>query len=690
MKIIGIGDLVLDVYMNEKEIIGITSGMSFANIIYNITRLLKEDKNIGFESIIYGVCGNDIAGNIILKEVEESGIQTKYITIKDKKDTRKFYIYLDENSNFVASKKKNYITKKESWYSTSMVKKDIPEELLSKENIYVLGSVSKNFRDIMDKIEEVEGKVCLDLGHIAAFRYISLSKLKEMLTRKYYIVNLNERVAKYLLTRFGYNEYKELKQIFLTDMFIITKGKEEIEIILKDNNYILKNDNINYTEKDPSGAGDLLFSHYIVANIIRENNMKTKKDIKEEIQYFTKQELEEIYNNANKEIYNLVSKLGARIGVDIKKPTEEFVKIENTEEESKEVKEKNIHKLKNAIEKLEERVESALLKYNEKAEAGLELLKDLETNKNQKYICIGSGGSSIPSEFTKTIINNTFGVDIQTMFPKEYLETNTEKYMDYLNIICFSYSGSSPEIVQLLNGKYNMAYIVTKANEEDLKISLKENNVDISKIRIISYNNESSKERGFLSIEGIIVPALIMHMLVEKKKKEDILELFKKQFEKQKEKAEDYFKENIEGLKKAFKKKNIIDIYYDNYTKPIMCDLESKIVETGIYRCTTHEKKNFSHGRFITLEKYPSDVQIYLKLKKDTKYDDELLKYLKIYSKNLIILEVDEENNNGILELLIYSQLFIYEISKLLKKDLSNPDYSEDSMKIYRYNKEII
>lgn len=690
MKIIGIGDLVLDVYMNEKEIIGITSGMSFANIIYNITRLLKEDKNIGFESIIYGVCGNDIAGNIILKEVEESGIQTKYITIKDKKDTRKFYIYLDENSNFVASKKKNYITKKESWYSTSMVKKDIPEELLSKENIYVLGSVSKNFRDIMDKIEEVEGKVCLDLGHIAAFRYISLSKLKEMLTRKYYIVNLNERVAKYLLTRFGYNEYKELKQIFLTDMFIITKGKEEIEIFVKDNNYILKNENINYTEKDPSGAGDLLFSHYIVANIIKENNMKTKKDIKEEIQYFTKQELEEIYNNGNKEIYNLVSKLGARIGVDIKKPTEEFVKIENTEEESKEVKEKNINKLKNAIEKLEERVESALLNYNEKAEAGLELLKDLETNKNQKYICIGSGGSSIPSEFTKTIINNTFGVDIQTMFPKEYLETNTEKYMDYLNIICFSYSGSSPEIVQLLNGKYNMAYIVTKANEEDLKISLKENNVDISKIRIISYNNESSKERGFLSIEGIIVPSLIMYMLVEKKNKEDILELFKKQFEKQKEKVENYFKENIEGLKKAFKKKNIIDIYYDNYTKPIMCDLESKIVETGIYRCTTHEKKNFSHGRFITLEKYPSDVQIYLKLKKDTKYDDELLKYLSIYSKNLIILESDEESNNGILELLIYSQLFIYEISKLLKKDLSNPDYSEDSMKIYRYNKEII
>lgn len=543
-------------------------------------------------------------------------------------------------------------------------------------------------------IEEKEGKICLDLGHIAAFRYVLVPDLKEMLTRKYYMVNLNVKVANYLVKRFGYTDYKELKQIFQTDILIITKGKEEIEIIGKDYDYILKNNNINYNEKDPTGAGDLLFSHYIVANIIKNNKMENGENIAKnngDNVIFTKQELEEIYDNANREIYNLVSKLGARIGVEVKKPNEEFLKNENNiDGEEKITKERNIHKLKNAIDKLEERVESALLAYNEKSEAGIELLKDLENNKNQKYICIGSGGSSIPSEYTKTIINNTFGVDIQTMFPKEYLETNTEKYMEHLNLICFSYSGSSPEIIQLLKGKYNKVYIVTKANEEDLKISLKENNVDISKIRIVSYNNQSTKERGFLSIEGIIVPSLIVHMLIKNIKKEKMIKVFKEQLEKQREKVEKYFKENNEQLKRAFKKNNIIDIYYDNYTKPIMCDLESKIVETGIFRCTIHEKKNFSHGRFITLEKYPSDVQIYLKLKKDTKYDNELLKYLSIYSKNLIILEADEENNNGILELLIYSQLFIYEISKLLKKDLSNPDYSEDSMKIYRYNKEII
>lgn len=146
MKIIGIGDLVLDIYMNESEIKGITGGMSFANVIYNITRLLEnynssynnnEGEKIDFETIIYGVCGNDISGDIIIKELESGKINTSYITRKDNKKTREFYMYLDENDNFLTSKKKNYITKKESWYSSSLLKGDITVELLSKDNIYV-------------------------------------------------------------------------------------------------------------------------------------------------------------------------------------------------------------------------------------------------------------------------------------------------------------------------------------------------------------------------------------------------------------------------------------------------------------------------------------------------------------------------------------------------------------------------
>ena len=164
MKIIGIGDLVLDVYMNEKEIVGITGGMSFSNITYNISRLLKdynnnsEYKKIDFEIIIYGACGKDVSGNIIINELKENKIETKYIIEKEKKNTRKFYIYLDDKDKVIASKKKNYITKKETWYSTSLVKEKINKELLGKDNIYIFDNISKNFRNIMKYIDSVKRK----------------------------------------------------------------------------------------------------------------------------------------------------------------------------------------------------------------------------------------------------------------------------------------------------------------------------------------------------------------------------------------------------------------------------------------------------------------------------------------------------------------------------------------------------
>ena len=168
MKIIGIGDLVLDVYMNEKEIVGITGGMSFSNITYNISRLLKDynnsytikdkDKRIDFETIICGACGKDVSGDIIIEELKENNIETKYINEKEKKNTRKFYIYLDDKDKVIASKKKNYITKKETWYSTSLVKEKIDKELLGKDNIYIFDNISKNFRNIMKYIDSVERK----------------------------------------------------------------------------------------------------------------------------------------------------------------------------------------------------------------------------------------------------------------------------------------------------------------------------------------------------------------------------------------------------------------------------------------------------------------------------------------------------------------------------------------------------
>ena len=133
---------------------------------------------------------------------------------------------------------------------------------------------------------------------------------------------------------------------------------------------------------------------------------------------------------------------------------------------------------------------------------------------------------------------------------------------------------------------------------------------------------------------------------------------------------------------KKMEKHSLLNLFRGDYTDTACYDLESKIIESGIFDCIIHEKKNFSHGRFINYENLNNTCSIYFKQKSTTKYEQELLKYLG--DNNIII----ESNYNGILaefDLLIASQFIIYYIGKVMNIDVSKPKYSEKAMKIYFY-----
>ena len=140
-------------------------------------------------------------------------------------------------------------------------------------------------------------------------------------------------------------------------------------------------------------------------------------------------------------------------------------------------------------------------------------------------------------------------------------------------------------------------------------------------------------------------------------------------------------------LKEFLTKGGQINIFTGDFTESAGSDLESKIVESGIYNCLVHEKKNFSHGRFINYEHLSQNKNIYLKQKSTSPYENKLLDYLS-KDKNLII----ESRYDGILceyDLLVASQFLIYYISNFLIIDISKPTYSEDAMKIYFYKGEL-
>ena len=146
----------------------------------------------------------------------------------------------------------------------------------------------------------------------------------------------------------------------------------------------------------------------------------------------------------------------------------------------------------------------------------------------------------------------------------------------------------------------------------------------------------------------------------------------------------EYLKKYKEFLEKVKKMNSIYDDKgkFISNTDSACYDLESKFIESGIINCIIHEKKNFSHGRFVNYENLMNNYSIYFKQNKTSKYEEELLDYLG--NNNIVI----ESAYNGILaefDLLIASQYIIYYFGKYLDIDVSKPKYSNDAMKIYFY-----
>ena len=262
------------------------------------------------------------------------------------------------------------------------------------------------------------------------------------------------------------------------------------------------------------------------------------------------------------------------------------------------------------------------------------------------------------------------------MYPRDVLYRNNSN-ID--KVVLFSYSGTTNDIItSVKNLNKKNIYIVTKG--EIQKIVLK---TGILKKNILSYRTSSNKgkERGFLSFEGVVAPAALFlkYYLERINCNIDINVFIKESIDNWNRKMKDIinkdFIDNIENHK-------ILNLFRGDYADTACYDLESKIVESGVFNCIIHEKKNFSHGRFINYENLENTCSIYFKQKSTTKYEKELLKYLG--SNNIII----ESNYDGIMaefDLLIASQFIIYYIGKVMNIDVSKPKYSESAMKIYFY-----
>lgn len=658
MKIIGIGDLVVDYYFVNEEFKGVCGGMTSFNII---SHLADE-----FETYAYGVCGNDFEGDIAIESIEKLGVNTSNVLRKDM-PTRRFFVSIKNESEFeMKSKKSCPVCGNKQWYESTQMSENISRQLLSSENIVIIDTINKVNLKLIDKFSKVGARIFVDIGQIGNLRYLTLNELKEKLSNKFNVVQLNERVAIFLLNKFKFNSYKELQQIFNSKLITITHGKKGATFIYDNKEVFFETSNIA-TEYDPSGAGDSFYSEiiraYIKNRLVIDDNM-----------------IKSAYDNAAKLSSKVVTVLGARGTLEdlYNKEVNQDECICGCKNKNSDLKMKRKKALVN-ISNLNNRVSRAI-----ESEAFEKIKLELESNA-QKGTCVflGSGGSRAAACFAAKVVNELYSSTTLFLNPRDMMYRNNN---DIKNIYAFSYSGTSPDITYILNNIDARAVVITKQKEDKVKCKYSQANTNI-----ISYCNAvyaQGREKGFLSFEGTLAPATLFAKLYYNMRINDksFEEFMNSRFEYWKDYFDKYFKNNAKKLLCCLDKKNIIDVFYGDYVDTASFDLESKLVESGIYRVTLHEKKNFSHGRFITNEHFCSDAIIYLKTSKKDHYEEKLIEYLSKNSNELLIIESQYEGLIAEYDLLIAIQYFVANISKLLNLDLSKPDYTEDSMVLYKYS----
>ena len=650
MKIISIGDLVTDFYYKEEKLIGVNGGMTSHNIIANITKF-------GLETAVCGVCGNDMAGKIAINSLKDIGVNVENIKIINNLPTRCFHVsYKKEKEKLIfTSKKRCPICNEKKWYDESNINSEDILKQISREDVLVFDNLNRKNQKIIDNCNN---RKMLDLGQYFELENYSNKEIIKKIKNKFEFINLNERVEKYLKNRFSLKNIEEIFKLLQPKMIIVTRGKKGSDFVFNCSviSKELKNPQV---EVDPTGAGDAFFSMFISEYI--KNNYSLDSEF-----------IDATFKKATKLTKKVVKSFGARGHIQklykIKKIDDTCTCNDFKISIRKQIKRCNIN-----VNNLEARLLNAI---NSNA---YEKLAKIDFQNKNNMLFIGSGGSFAGAKFSSKLINFLYGTNGIALYPRNvYYRNNSNVDLIFL----FSYSGTTNDLFTSTNSIENTKkYIITKG-----KIQKVITKAEVLKNNVISYRTGTNKgkERGFLSFEGALAPAsLFLKLYFEKTQKSNAEEFIKNSINYWKTYFSKYFKENKKELNEFLKEGSYLNIFTGDFTESAGFDLESKIVESGIYNCIMHEKKNFSHGRFINYEQLSHKKNIYFKQKTTTSYEKELLNYLK-NDQNLII----ESRYDGILceyDLLIASQYLIYFISNFLNIDISKPIYSEEAMKIYFY-----
>ena len=178
------------------------------------------------QTSVYGACRNDVTGNIAIQSLKDIGINVEHIKIIADKKTRCFHVsYLEENDKLVfTSKKRCPICNEKQWYEESQIDIDDILKTIDKEDILVFDNLNEQNQFI---INNCKNRKMLDLGQYFELDNYNDDEVIDKIKNKFDIINLNERVEKYLKKRYSLNQLNDIYKLLQPKMIIVTRGKKE-------------------------------------------------------------------------------------------------------------------------------------------------------------------------------------------------------------------------------------------------------------------------------------------------------------------------------------------------------------------------------------------------------------------------------------------------------------------------------
>ena len=255
-RVVGIGDLVCDIYYKDGEIVGINGGKTFANIIFNLA-------NMNVQAKIIGTCGSDIYGKIAMESLKIVGIDISNVKMLNM-PTNLFNVCIS-NKRF-STKKRCPICNTKKWYDYTF------DKIITNNDDIIVIDCLRYLSLLKDKT------VLIDIGYFNELEKMNEKEFIDFLNFNFEIINMNNRVYKYLKTKLNLKNEKELFNKLNTKLLIITKGKKGTSYYFNDNHIIMDLTEISQ-EVDPNGAGDLFFASTI-KDYLNNNLITDEKFIK--------------------------------------------------------------------------------------------------------------------------------------------------------------------------------------------------------------------------------------------------------------------------------------------------------------------------------------------------------------------------------------------------------------------------